>query len=98
MGNFIEINGQNAFIRVNTDKFNVCPEGDVRIIVPVGIPGGGGTTYADFIGFMATYNAALLPFLTNQAAFNSLGLGKEYIAGQGNTEAAQGTKMITYTP
>lgn len=55
-------------------------------------------TQAQFNVFMAAYNASLVGYTSNQEAFNALGAGKEYKAAQGNTEAAQGTKMITYTP
>lgn len=51
-----------------------------------------------FAGLMQYYNDNLLPFLTNEEAFNELGSGKEYILAQGSTEGQQGAKMITYTP
>lgn len=55
-------------------------------------------TQAQFNAFMATYNASLQPFTSNEAAHTALGAGKEYVAGFGNTETAQGVKMITYAP
>jgi len=53
-------------------------------------------TANQFAGLMAAYNASLQEFQNSGDAFTALGAGKEYIAAQGNTEVAQGTKMITY--
>lgn len=55
-------------------------------------------TQAQFNAFMAVYNASLQEFTDSASAYTALGAGKEYIAGQGNTEVTQGTKMITYAP
>jgi hypothetical protein len=95
----IRIEGENAFLTVSDCDYNVCPEGDVSLLIPIGVPGDSGlVTLAQFTALANLYNAALLPFLTNEDAFNALGAGKEFIFAQGSTEAPQGVKAITYTP
>lgn len=95
----IEIQGENAFVRVDSCEYKVCPEGEVKLIIPVGVQGDSGlATLAQFVVLQNLYNATLLPFTSNAVAFAILGAGKEYIAGPGNFEIAQGAKMITYTP
>ena len=80
----------------------MCTHGiqdEVKIIVPVGVQGDSGlVTLIQFTTLQNAYNAALLPFTSNAAAFAILGAGKDYVAGPGNVEIAQGAKMITYTP
>ena len=60
--------------------------------------GPGQMNLAQFTALMNAYNAALLPFLTNELAFNTLGSGKEFVYAQGSPEAPQGIKAITYAP
>lgn len=105
----IKIEGENAFIRVDEREARVCPDGDVKIIVPVGVQGDSGlVTLSQFTALMNAYNAALPAFLTNSDAFSgidpdgnpttALGAGKEFVYAEGSTEAQQGLKAITYTP
>lgn len=95
----IKIEGENAFVTVVGCDYNVCPEGDVNLLIPVGVQGEPGlVTLAQFTALQNAYNAALLPFLTNELAFNTLGSGKEFIYAQGSPEAPQGIKAITYAP
>jgi len=95
----IRIEGGNAFLTVSDCDYKVCPEGDVNLLIPIGVPGDSGlVTLAQFTALANLYNASLLPFLTNEAAFNALGAGKEFVFAQGSTEAPQGVKAITYTP
>lgn len=105
----IKIEGENAFLTVGGCDYNVCPEGDVNLLIPVGVQGEPGlVTLAQFTALANAYNAALPEFLTNADAFvgidpdgnptTALGAGKEFIYAQGSTEAPQGIKAITYTP
>lgn len=45
----IKIEGENAFIRVDEREARVCPDGDVKIIVPVGVQGAPGADAAGSI-------------------------------------------------
>lgn len=98
-------------IRIYNDEditINVINDGPSSEIVRIYEPGGQGsrgeqgtpgvTTLAQFTSLMNEYNAALTSYLTNEAAFTALGVGKEYLYQSGSTEGQQGTKMITYTP
>lgn len=96
---FIMIEGENSFVTVSDCDYNFCQEGNVNLLVPIGVPGDSGlVTLAQFTALANLYNAALLPFLTNEDAFTALGAGKEFVFAQGSTEAPQGVKAITYTP
>lgn len=95
----IRIEGDNAFVTVSDCDYNVCPEGDINLLIPIGVPGDSGlVTLAQFTALANLYNAALLSFLTNEDAFTALGAGKEFVFAQGSTEAPQGVKAITYAP
>lgn len=93
----VHIQGENAFVRVDTCEHHVCPEGDVRLVIPIGVPGDPGQmTLAQFTTLANQYNAALQSFLSNEDAFNALGVGKEFVYAQGSPEAPQGVKGVTY--
>lgn len=95
----IRIEGDNAFVTVSDCDYNVCSEGDINLLIPIGVPGDSGlVTIAQFTALANLYNAALLSFLTNEDAFTALGAGKEFVFAQGSTEAPQGVKAITYAP
>jgi len=72
--------------------------GEACLEVAVVDSGPGQISLAQFTVLMNTYNATLLPFLTNEDAFNALGAEKEFIYAQGSPEAQQGVKGITYAP
>lgn len=99
MGNFIEVKGQNAFVRADTNLYNVCPDGEVRIIVPVGIQGpAGGTSAMNLVQFtvlMKQYNASLLKF-PDEASARGAGLvsGDEFIWSTTTDVGIPGDKHI----
>ena len=95
----IKIQGENAFVRVDSCEHHVCPEGDVNLLIPIGVQGDPGQmTLLQFTTLMNAYNAALQSFQTNEDAFNALGADKEFLYEQGSPEAQQGVKGVTYAP
>ncbi len=65
----IKIEGENAFVRVDSCEHHVCPEGDVNLIIPIGVPGDSGlVTLAQFTALMQLYNATLPSYASEEEA------------------------------
>jgi len=109
-GKYYNSNGDTVYLNVfDSEGTKTVVHGDLtNQIVQIYEPGSQGsrgeqgtpgvTTIAQFTVLMNEYNAALNSYLTNEEAFNALGVGKEYLYQSGSMEGQQGTKMITYTP
>lgn len=92
----VTIQKEAAIVMVEDSCHRVCPTGDTRLLIPVGVQGDPGQmTLAQFTVLMNAYNAALPSYPSEEAAaLGGLVSGDEFIWSADTDVGIAGDKHI----